>query len=459
MKKPKISVYIVSYNYGKFLGEAIESVLRQTYSNWELLIINNGSKDNTEEVMNFYKSDKRIRLLNTRDLGLAKASNIALDNARGDYFIRLDADDVFDENILLVLSSYLDKDPKLALVFPDYFLMDERGYIYAQERRQPIYFKNHMVDIPPNGACTMVRRKILKEVGGYREDLGAQDGFDLWAKVHKEFKCANVNIPLFYYRQHGKNLTGNISHILSAKREIKKDFSLLSIDKYRPITAIIPCRRSYDFCEDLWSRKVGGRTLLDIAVDKCVKSKLFDRIIVASDNPKAKDTLRKYHDARLAYYKRTSESTIRSRTIIHTLADMVQGIDPDFLGTTVMVVIQAPFLTMGTIEEALYTTILNEADSSILVNEIDAPLFERAPHGLTQINYKGFLVSDFDTVYLDTRTCLVTRNSNLKRGSLTGSKIASIMVPKDEAFYIADKRGLDFADFISGKSNKIRSER
>ena len=116
-----------------------------------------------------------------------------------------------------------------------------------------------------------------------------------------------------------------------------------------------------------------------------------------------------------------------------------------------MLVMQAPFVTIETIEETIYTLIINEADSSILVGEVDAPLFERTPHGLMQINYKGFLVSDFDRVYIDTRTCLVTRNRNLKKGSLTGSNIVSIIAPEDETFYLNRKRDLDFADFLLGK--------
>jgi hypothetical protein len=103
-------------------------------------------------------------------------------------------------------------------------------------------------------------------------------------------------------------------------------------------------------------------------------------------------------------------------------------------------------------EEAIYTLIINDSDSTILVNEVDAPLFERTPHGLMQINYKGFLVTDFDMLYSDTRTCVVTKNKNLKRGSLTGSNIVSIVPPEDEAFYIRNERDLDFARFLTDKS-------
>ena len=140
--------------------------------------------------------------------------------------------------------------------------MDEAGYVFAQERRQPIYYMNHMLDNPPNGASTMVCTKALRDVGGYRCDLGAQDGFELWNKILKNHKCANVNIPLFYYRRHGKNVTANTKFILNAKREIKKDFGTQHLKNFRPITAIIPCRRNYDFLPDLWSQKINDESFI-----------------------------------------------------------------------------------------------------------------------------------------------------------------------------------------------------
>src|SRR5262245_6069839 len=127
---PKVTVYVVSHNYGRFLPEAIESVLRQHYEDWELLLIDDNSTDNTAEVMRLYESDPRVRIFRTTGIGLPAVANLALREARGDYLIRLDGDDVFDENILFVMTSYLDRHPELALVFPDYYLMDEGGEIF-----------------------------------------------------------------------------------------------------------------------------------------------------------------------------------------------------------------------------------------------------------------------------------------------------------------------------------------
>jgi glycosyltransferase involved in cell wall biosynthesis len=193
MKKCKFTVYIVSYNYGKFLMDSIESVLRQSVDDWELLIIDDNSIDNTRNVMNLYKGDARIRLYSTTGIGLPAVCNFALKKARGRYIIRLDGDDIFEENILLVLGGYLDQHPNAALVFPDCYLMDENGEVFAQEKRHKIYEHNHVLDMPPNGACTLVRRKVFDELGCYREDLGVQDGFDLWSRISSRYKAGKAD--------------------------------------------------------------------------------------------------------------------------------------------------------------------------------------------------------------------------------------------------------------------------
>jgi glycosyltransferase involved in cell wall biosynthesis len=215
---PKVSVYVVSHNYGRFLSEAIESVLRQHYENWELLLIDDGSSDHTAEVMQLYVGDPRVRVFRTSGIGLPAVCNLALRESRGEYLIRLDGDDVLDENALFVLLSYLERQPEVALVFPDYYLIDEGGEIFAHERRQKISESSHLMDMPPNGACMLIRKSVLELIGGYREDLGAQDGFDLWAKIRNTHRTMNVNLPLFYYRRHGDNLTNGSYRILADQK-------------------------------------------------------------------------------------------------------------------------------------------------------------------------------------------------------------------------------------------------
>lgn len=441
---PRVTVYICCHNYGKYLVDAIESVLKQTIDDWELLIIDDNSTDNTGEVIELYKNHPRIRVFKTRGIGLPGGANLALKEARGRYLVRLDADDVFDENILLVLGNYLDRHPDVVLVYPDYFLIDQKGKIFAQERREKIYQANHMLDLPAHGACTMIRKKTLAGLGGYREDLGVQDGYDIWSRIIREYKCANVNIPLFYYRRHGENSTENISRILEARRIIKKDAVIKELKLHRPIIGVIPCRRNYDAYPDMWKQEaVGGETLLDLSIKKCVESDILDYIVVVSDNPDVQSVMSRHKDNRVRYVERSSYNTINSVPIAHSLEPIVKKFDKKCAGVSVLAFLQAPFASRETLEEAVYTLLVNQADCSFAVTEVTQQLYHKVSHGLVPIHSGGKLSSDFDAIYSDCKVSLATRNSNLKTGSLMGARFVHYVIPKDEAFFIQTKQDME----------------
>ncbi|MDD4910387.1 MAG: glycosyltransferase [Candidatus Omnitrophica bacterium] len=452
MNKTKISVYIPSHNYGRYLQEAIESVLRQTVDNWELILIDVNSSDNTKDIMDLYKGDKRIRVFHSKDTRLAQVANFALKQSRGEYIMRLDADDVLDENILLVMGNYLDLFPDVALVSPGYFLVDEYGEIIRYEGKQSIHHSAHSLDAPPNGACTMIRRSALRKLGGYREDLDAQDGFDLWMRILREYKCAGINLPLFYYRRHGKNLTQDHVRILSARRIIKKDACAVNLDKFRPIIAVIPCRRNYDIYPDLWNKKLNGKTLLGIAMETCLSSDIFDKIVVTSDNKVVHREISRYGDRRLCFVERSKESTISSRSISYTLERIVKSLKIGYTGISILSYIQTPFTSRATLEEAIYTLVLNNTDSVFGVREVEDDLYMRAIHGLTPIGPKEKMKSEFDVVYARTFTATAIKNNNLETGNLSGGKISYFIVPREEAFFIRAKRDYEIAGMLARRS-------
>jgi glycosyltransferase involved in cell wall biosynthesis len=450
MAEPRITVYLPSRNYGRFLGDAIESVLRQTVDDWELIVIDDGSTDETSEVMQLYKGHPQISLHRKEGIGLAAVCNFALSQARGSYVIRLDGDDVFDEHILLVLGNHLDRDPALALVFPDYYLVDQFGDVFAQERRQRLYSKSHTFDLPPNGACTLVRASVLSSVGGYREDLNAQDGFDLWTKVVSSYKCTNVNLPLFYYRRHGTNLTTDSRRIINARRQIKKDAVKDRLAALRPVIAVIPCRRNFDFIPDLWKQEIGGVSLLERDIRVCCSSALFDHIIVTCDNPETADWVSRFHDPRLRFFLRDPQSTIRSASVVPTLERIAGELDPSRNGITVLRYIQSPFVNVDTLEEAVSTLAMSEADSANGVEEITNRVFRRTPHGVELLNPRRELRSDFDMIYRDAQTCVAVRNRNLFTGSLMGRSTVSFTVSATECFFIDSEDKLRIARLMKG---------
>lgn len=449
---PKITVYIPSHNYGRYLSESIESVLRQSMADWELLLINDASHDNTQEIMQFYANHPKIRIFNTPGLGLPGVCNLAVKEAKGTYIIRLDADDIFDENILLVLSNYLDQNPDTALVFPDYYLFNENGDIYAHEIRKKIYAQNHLVDMPPNGACTLVRVESILKVNGYREDLGMQDGFDLWTKISSNYKCANINLPLFFYRRHGNNLTENKKRIFSARQQIKKDSALQKLKDLSPVIAVIPIREHYDFRHNLWDEKINGKSLLYRDIEFCLGSKHIDYVVVTCDTQAPTETLNQFNDSRLKFFHRDHQSTFRTASIVPTLEKIAKEFDPKFKGLTILRYIQSPFVSTNTLEEAMYHLAFSEADSACGVQIIESDLFKRNEYGLTPLNERKEFYSDFDIIYKDSRTCLATKNCNLLKGTLTGPSVAYFEVSTAECFFMSSDRDLKIANILEEKS-------
>ena len=196
-KEVLVTVYLVCHNYEEYVEESIESVLAQTYKNFELIIIDDGSTDNSKDIINRYVKYPNVRIIFQENKGLIATNNIAIRAANGKYVMRLDADDYLHESALLVLVSAIQESEDLALVFPDYYYIDKNSNVIGQERRHNFQSDVNLLDQPAHGACTLIRRKYLLEVGGYSGEFDCQDGWDVWLKLTEIYKVGNVNLPLF----------------------------------------------------------------------------------------------------------------------------------------------------------------------------------------------------------------------------------------------------------------------
>lgn len=188
--RPTVTVYVTCHNYARFLAECLDSVFAQSLPNWELLIFDDGSTDDSRAIAEEYvtRSPSRVRLFSTEaPRGLRSCANDAIKAARGRYLMRLDADDYLDENALLVLAHRLDADRDLALVYPNWTYIGESGEVLGVERRKRLGDETEMTDLPPHGACTMVRLRALKVTGGYDEAFDSQDGHELWLKLSHRY--------------------------------------------------------------------------------------------------------------------------------------------------------------------------------------------------------------------------------------------------------------------------------
>jgi glycosyltransferase involved in cell wall biosynthesis len=450
MSEPKYTVYIPSHNYGRFLRDAVLSVFSQTVSDWELLLFNDGSDDDTLSIMRSFEAHPKIKIFDTGGIGLAKICNKATQAARGKYIIRLDGDDVFDKNILLVLGHALDRDDTLGLVFPDYYLVNAEGNVMGYEKREKLFSDLKKLDIPPHGACTMARVSAITEVGGYREDINAQDGYDLWSKIIQKFGSENVNLPLFYYRRHGRNLTTDTPRIFQARRQIKRELSKEKIRKVGPIIAVIPCRRNFDFVVDLWNVSLAGETLLDRQIKNSLKTDLYDHVVIISDNPATELTSKKYDDPKVKFILRESLETVTSKSIMTSLRQVMLKFDPEYNGITVIRYLQCPFLSNETVEEAINTLLMCESSSVIGVEELHSQVYKRSLNGLVPLNKTGEFRSDFDVLYRDLLCCTAIYNQNIQRKSFFGASTLNFILPSSEALAIDSLDKLELAKYLSG---------
>lgn len=206
----KISVIMGIYNCEETLSEAIDSILAQTYTNWELIMCDDGSVDNTFELAKSYKdkySDKIILIRNTKNLGLNQALNNCLKLATGDYIARMDGDDIsapnrFEEEVL-----FLDSNPEYSIVSTPMIYFDENGeWGQGIAIEKPTKF-DFVAGTPFCHAPCMVRTEAYKAVNGYSTDkrtLRAED-YDLWFRLYAlGYKGYNIQTPLYKMRDDAK---------------------------------------------------------------------------------------------------------------------------------------------------------------------------------------------------------------------------------------------------------------
>ncbi len=468
MQTPKVTIYIPVYNYGKYVERAIESVLRQTLSTWELLVINDGSTDETEKILKKYEHHERITIVNQENKGLTVTCNIALRLAQGEYFMRLDGDDYLDENALLVMAHYLDNHPHIGLVFPDYYLVDEHDAIVSIERREKVV-EGMLLDMPAHGACTMFRRKILLEMGGYNESILCQDGYDIWLKFIELYKVGNVNLPLFYYRQHFNNLTKNTEKILETRREIKRKFAELKRKKENKghvnKVAIIPARLHSDVMTRMALVPLNDKPMINHTLDEALKSECFKRIVVVSEDEQILQYVNQAYP-QVFTVQRPKELARRNTRIENTVELVLKELEAKFNETYeegMLLYLESPLKRSEHIVMAIDTMHIFETDSVISLCETYTTFYIRGKNGLERIGSKESFKLERDIVYKGNNALLAFKTKNLKGGRMHGEKIGHITMLGEDSIDIITPTDLKIADFVlkerHRKQASIKSDR
>lgn len=203
--KPLVSVVMPIYNAQRYLIEAVDSILSQTFENFELILINDASTDNTLQIINKYKrKDKRIIVINNKqNLRMAESLNIAIGQTKSDIIARMDQDDISLPNRLEVQYAFLQKHPNVTVIGNNIIIIDEQDKIIGI-RTYPtdsIGLKKIMFRYSPFAHPTvMFRKNTFKKMGGYRNEKHPCEDIDLWFRLGKNHTFASIPSFLLKYR-------------------------------------------------------------------------------------------------------------------------------------------------------------------------------------------------------------------------------------------------------------------
>lgn len=223
MSNPLVSIIVPCYSQAHFLSEALQSVMEQSYSNWECIVVNDGSPDDTERVAKqWLEKDSRFQYLYKENGGLSSARNAGIKKSKGAFIVVLDADDILHPDYLIKLVPVLEEDDTKGIVscYSKFFFKNQKNIINELKpsgtHYQDLMFENKLI------ATSLFRKKCWEEVGGYDESMkkGFED-WEFWLNITKrDWEFQFVEEFLFYYRKAKKSmLVDTINHHAEANME------------------------------------------------------------------------------------------------------------------------------------------------------------------------------------------------------------------------------------------------
>ena len=446
MNNPLVTVYITNYNYANYIQDAFKSLINQTYKNLEIIIIDDGSTDNSINIIKELKSNyENIQTIFQKNKGLNKTNNVAIQKSSGKYIMRLDADDILVLEAIEKMVEVLEANEEVGLVFPDYYLMDENGYKFSAHKRYNFDTDVSLYDRPAHGACTLLRTSFLKAVGGYDEDFTCQDGYEIWLKFITNYKVKNINEPLFYYRQHSTNLTKNETKILSTRAAInKKNIALKNIEISTIL--ILPIRNDKKY---LFS--IGNELVVEKKINSILNAKTPKKIIITSSSDKIREfVLSKYkQEEKILFVKRSEDlekkTVALSETIkfveskIQEVYNTIQVISPDF-----------PFVESYSIDDAINTMYLFNSDSIISVREDNHMFFQHHGTGLNPIlNQNKFTKLERETLFKSIGGISAVRKEVFdKTNEIITGKVGHLMIEEKASIELNNQFSLDLIKTI-----------
>lgn len=237
---PLVSVFIPTYNTGQFLTQAIDSVLSQTYQNYQLIIVNDGSTDNTVDLLKQYQAHLKVTIHhNSKNMGISPTWNIALGLCRGEFIAKLDSDDFYEPNQLETVVEFFQQHPEVGLVFSGLSLIYPDGRCETEMRFRRSWVRNRAKFLPIlldrciiRAPTVVVRRTCYEQLGGVIEQMRLHSDWEMWVRVAANYPVGFIARRLANYRlSYGSNATAQA--IMDGRNlyDLKLWLDLLAADK------------------------------------------------------------------------------------------------------------------------------------------------------------------------------------------------------------------------------------
>lgn len=203
-KRPVVSVILPVYNSEKYVKAAIDSILKQTFTELELIIINDGSTDNSASIIQSFKNE-RIIYIEQKNIGLAATLNKGIETASGEFIARQDADDISLPDRLQHQLDFFKKYESVALLGTAAEIINEQGSRTNRFHRHPVnnnVLKFYLVfDNPFVHSSVMFRKKAIEEIGNYTNDSSVFEDHNLWSRMARKYNVANLPLSFLQYRE------------------------------------------------------------------------------------------------------------------------------------------------------------------------------------------------------------------------------------------------------------------
>jgi len=446
---PAVTVYIANHNYGRYIEQAIESVLNQTMQDFELIVIDDGSTDDSRKIVERYMDRPNVLAIFQHNKGLTVTNNIALRAATGRHIMRLDADDYLDENALQVLCGVLERNPNIGLVFPDYYVVDEDGEVRDVIRRYD-FGEATLLDRPAHGACTMIRCACLRELGGYDETVRMQDGYDLWIRLIEHYGVRNVNLPLFYYRQHSASLTRSEENLLDARAKIVRK----RVRQERAGltgTAVIPVRGRATDPHSTALRKLGMKPLIDWTIEAALGAARIDEVVVSSPDEGILAHVVRTYGSRVITVQRDRRLARLNTHLEDTVQHVLDGYKssrpaPDVLA---LLHVESPFRTSRHVDTAMDMLELFETDRVVAVRPETDTFYVHDGSGLEPVRQGRTLRLESEELFRAAGDLEIVRRAHFEATrSLSGGRTGHIVLDRRAALCLLSDWDWQIAEML-----------